>query len=71
MRALLDLLIRQPKIPEFQVRVRWEPDTIVFWDNRAVQHYAISDYYPEIRHMMRATIIGTRPRMATAQTAPR
>jgi taurine dioxygenase len=61
MRELLDLLIRRPKIPEYQVRVKWEPDTVVFWDNRAVQHYAISDYYPEIRHMRRATIIGTRP----------
>lgn len=71
MRALLDLLIRQPKIPEYQVRVRWEPDTIVFWDNRAVQHYAISDYYPQVRHMMRATVIGTRPEMATEANAPR
>ena len=61
MRELLDLLVRAAKIPEYQVRVKWEPDTVVFWDNRAVQHYAISDYYPEVRHMMRATIVGTRP----------
>ncbi len=71
MRALLDLLLRAPRIPEYQVRVRWEPDTIVFWDNRAVQHYAISDYYPAVRHMMRATIIGSRPQMARlAASAP-
>lgn len=61
-RELFDLLVRQAKIPEYQVRVHWEPDTIVFWDNRAVQHYAVSDYYPSERHMMRATIIGDVPR---------
>jgi taurine dioxygenase len=60
-RELFDLLLRQPRIPEFQVRVRWEPDTVVFWDNRAVQHYAVSDYWPVERHMMRATIVGGRP----------
>ena len=61
MRELFDLLVRQAKIPEYQVRVHWEPDTVVFWDNRAVQHYAISDYFPSERHMMRATIIGDIP----------
>ena len=60
-RELFDLLLRQARIPEYQVRVRWAPDTVVFWDNRAVQHYAVSDYYPAVRHMMRATVIGSRP----------
>ncbi|MBO9642015.1 MAG: TauD/TfdA family dioxygenase [Pseudacidovorax sp.] len=60
-RALFDMLVRQAKIPEYQVRVHWEPDTIVFWDNRAVQHYAVSDYFPSERHMMRATIRGDVP----------
>jgi taurine dioxygenase len=61
MRELLAMLVRRAKTPEYQVRVKWAPDTVVFWDNRAVQHYAISDYYPAERHMMRATIIGERP----------
>jgi len=30
----------------FQTRVRWLPDTLVFWDNWATQHRAVWDYYP-------------------------
>ncbi len=37
------------KNPHFQVRVKWEPGTLLFWDNWAVQHRAIWDYYPEDR----------------------
>ncbi|MFE3257632.1 TauD/TfdA dioxygenase family protein [Nocardia sp. NPDC059091] len=59
--ALLDRLCRQADYPEHQVRLQWEPDTIAFWDNRAVQHYASSDYWPQIRVMERASIVGDRP----------
>jgi len=31
------------------------------WDNRAVQHYACSDYWPDVRGMERASIVGERP----------
>ncbi len=46
---------------DFQIRVRWEPDTVVFWDNRCVQHHAAWDYFPEVRHGYRATVIGEAP----------
>jgi taurine dioxygenase len=59
---LLKLLFRQAAVPEFQVRFRWEPGSIAFWDNRAVQHYAVSDYFPRRRVMERAAILGDRPR---------
>lgn len=58
---LLQYLFRQAQAPEYQVRLRWQPNTIAFWDNRACQHYAVQDYFPAPRHMMRATIIGDRP----------
>ena len=58
---LLEYLYRQPAIPEYQMRLRWRPNTIAFWDNRSTQHYAIQDYYPAVRRMMRATVIGDRP----------
>lgn len=60
-RALIDRLARQADYPEYQVRLRWEPHTVAFWDNRAVQHYATSDYFPQTRIMERASIVGPRP----------
>ena len=41
-----------------QIRVRWEPDTIVFWDNRIVQHHASFDYWPQERKGYRSTVRG-------------
>jgi taurine dioxygenase len=60
-RPLLDRLCRQADSPEHQCRFRWSKDAVAFWDNRAVQHYATSDYWPNFRTMERASIIGTRP----------
>jgi len=58
---LLDRLCRQADAPEHQCRFTWTKDAVAFWDNRAVQHYASSDYWPQRRSMERASIIGTRP----------
>jgi taurine dioxygenase len=59
--ALLAYLSSRARIPEYQCRFRWTADAIAFWDNRATQHYAVSDYAPQRRVMERATIIGDRP----------
>ena len=58
---LMAKLCRQATTLEYQCRFRWTPDSVVFWDNRAVQHYAASDYWPDVRIMERASIIGERP----------
>jgi alpha-ketoglutarate-dependent taurine dioxygenase len=58
---LLDRLCRQADYPEHQCRFRWTTNAVAFWDNRAVQHYASSDYWPETRIMQRASIVGPRP----------
>ena len=55
---LLTLLCRQAEIPEYHCRVRWAPDTVVIWDNQAVQHYGASDYFPTRRVMTRASVAG-------------
>jgi taurine dioxygenase len=60
-RALLDFLYAQSRIPEYQFRFHWEVNSMVFWDNRALQHYAANDYYPQRRTMHRVTIKGDRP----------
>jgi taurine dioxygenase len=57
--ALLQYLINQALIPEYQVRWRWQPNSMAIWDNRATQHYAVMDYPPCHRKMERAGIIGT------------
>ncbi len=59
--AVLRFLFGHMEQPEFQVRVRWEPNTIVLWDNRCSQHYAMWDYWPEERRGQRVTIKGDRP----------
>jgi taurine dioxygenase len=61
-RALLETLGRTVHTLEYQYRHRWEPDTVVFWDNRSVQHAAVHDYYPQQRKMERVTIAGERPK---------
>jgi len=58
---LLRMLYRHVQRPEFQVRLRWQPNTVAFWDNRACQHYAASDYFPARRVMERISIVGDRP----------
>jgi taurine dioxygenase len=58
---LLDYLISQAAIPEFQVRWRWQKDSVAIWDNRCTQHYAVQDYWPAVRKMDRAGIIGDVP----------
>jgi taurine dioxygenase len=60
-KALLERLYAETQVPEYQVRFRWAPNSIAFWDNRSTQHLAISDYWPQKRVMERLTIIGDRP----------
>src|SRR5262249_3054386 len=58
---LLNYLISQAQIPEYQVRFRWRKNSFAFWDNRCTQHYAVQDYWPGVRKMERASIIGDIP----------
>jgi len=58
---LLSYLISRAAIPEYQVRWRWQPNSVAIWDNRCTQHYAVMDYWPAVRKMERAGIVGDRP----------
>ncbi|MDN0085487.1 TauD/TfdA family dioxygenase [Crenobacter sp. SG2305] len=58
---LLQYLISQAYIPEYQVRWRWKPYSMAIWDNRSTQHYAVMDYSPCHRKMERAAIVGDKP----------
>ena len=59
--ALLKFLTDHIVQPQFQVRFKWAPNSVAFWDNRAVQHHAMWDYFPEVRSGYRVTIKGDRP----------
>ena len=59
--ALLNLLYGQSKIPEYQFRIHWQTNLMVFWDNRTVQHYAARDYLPHRRRVERVTLKGDKP----------
>ncbi len=58
---LIDRLCRQFDQIEYQCRFQWRNDSIAIWDNRAVQHYANSDYWPDVRVMERASVVGDAP----------
>ena len=58
---LLRYLVMQAYIPEYQVRWRWQANSVAIWDNRATQHYAVMDYPPCHRKMERAGIMGDAP----------
>jgi taurine dioxygenase len=58
---LLEYLRSQALIPEYQVRWRWQPNSVAIWDNRSTQHYAVMDYPPCHRKMERAGIVGDKP----------
>ena len=60
-KEMLTYLYSRASVPEYQCRFAWEENSIAFWDNRACQHYANSDYWPNIRKVERVTIIGDRP----------
>ena len=59
--ALLQRLFQLPKRPEYQCRVRWREGTVVIWDHRNTQHYAVPDFFPERRTLERVTVAGSKP----------
>ena len=54
-------LLTQHERAEYGCRFKWAPGSIAFWDNRACQHYAASDYYPHRRVLRRVTLSGDEP----------
>lgn len=59
--AILRFLYAHNNKPQFQVRFKWRPHSIAFWDNRCVQHIAMWDYFPKVRSGERVTVKGDKP----------
>lgn len=62
--ALLEFLYQHCARPEFHMRFHWRNHSIAFWDNRASQHQAIWDYWPDVRSGYRIQVKGTEPPLA-------
>ena len=61
---LMSYLAQHCANPEWQVRFRWRPHSIAFWDNRCTHHRAIWDYWPHTRSGYRIQIKGSAPPLA-------
>ena len=44
--------------PLIQCRIKWEPNTLVVWDNVSTQHHACWDYFPQSRYGERVSAVG-------------
>jgi alpha-ketoglutarate-dependent taurine dioxygenase len=60
-RSILDFLLHFTVQHEFTCRLRWEPDTLVVWDNRSCVHQAFNDYQGHRRELYRTTVAGETP----------
>ncbi|MCU1345778.1 MAG: taurine dioxygenase [Acidimicrobiia bacterium] len=47
--------------PENIVRVQWQPNQLVLFDNRSTQHYGVDNYDDLPRRLHRVTVAGDRP----------
>jgi alpha-ketoglutarate-dependent sulfate ester dioxygenase len=59
--TLFELFQRHVIRLENTVRWNWHPGDIAIWDNRATQHYAVSDYDDQARLLHRITVAGDIP----------
>jgi taurine dioxygenase len=66
-KSLLNYLCSHALQPQFQLRFKWQKDSIAFWDNRATWHQAVNDYPTERRIMHRITLEGCRIKGASPQ----
>ena len=58
---ILRLLQAYVTRPENVVRVNWEPNQLVLFDNRITQHYAPDNYDGQPRQLNRVTVAGDIP----------
>jgi taurine dioxygenase len=59
--ALLEQLFEHQLQPEFRYRFRWQPRSVLMWDNMGTIHNAVADYRPdEHRLIKRCQVAATR-----------
>ena len=58
--SLLRMLFEHVNTPDFHVRLKWDTQTVVIWEERVTQHRAINDYTGH-RVLHRIVVNGDRP----------
>lgn len=58
---LLGFLCEHVVKDEFRLRVQWQPDMVVIWDNAVTQHKPVNDFFPQPRKLHRLTVVGEQP----------
>ncbi|MGE3978844.1 MAG: TauD/TfdA dioxygenase family protein [Nitrospira sp.] len=58
---LLDFFRVHAANPNFVFRWQWTKDSLLFWDNRVTNHFAVNDYQGHRREMYRVQVEGERP----------
>jgi alpha-ketoglutarate-dependent taurine dioxygenase len=66
-RDILRLLQAYVTRAENVLRVSWQPDQLVLFDNRITQHYAIDNYDGQPRRLHRVTVAGDVPAGVTGE----
>ncbi len=56
--GILNALFTHAESPDYQVRFKWGMRDVAIWDNRSTQHFAVADYFPEVRAMHRVALAG-------------
>lgn len=55
-RAMLEFLYAHCANPNFAMRWTWSLGDVVLWDERPTLHFAVADYYPQRREMVRVNV---------------
>jgi len=63
-RGVLSFLYEHLARPHWSMRFRWTDNSIALWDNRCTQHYAIWDYWPNVRSGYRMFVGGSERPLA-------
>ena len=54
--AILNFLVTHSANPNFEVRWKWTVGDLVLWDERPTHHFAVADYYPKRREVIRVNV---------------
>lgn len=55
-RSILDMLHAHCANPNFQLRWSWTEGDLVLWDERPTLHFAVADYWPQRREVVRVNV---------------